>query len=66
MAAKIREFRVHRRVIPIRLDDRCLEVVEIEQTGHAAEMAYGVFDHPQERLGILAQHHLAVALAGVA
>jgi hypothetical protein len=66
MAAEIREFRVHRRVIPIRLDHRRLEVVEIEQTRHPAEMAHGVFDHPQERLGVLAQHHLAVALARVA
>ena len=66
VAAKIRQFRVHRRVIPVRLDDRRLEVVEIEQARHSAEMAHGVFDHPQERLGVLAQYHLAVTLARVA
>jgi hypothetical protein len=66
VAAEIRQFRVHGRIIPIRLDHRRLEVVEIEQTRHPAEIPHGVLDHPQEGLGILAQHHLAVALARVA
>jgi len=66
MAAEIRQFRVHGRIIPIRLDHRRLEVVEIEQARHPAEMAHGVFKHPQEGLGVLAQHRLAVALARVA
>ncbi len=66
ITAKIRQFRVHCRVIPIRLDHRRLEVIEIEQTRHTAEIAHGIFDHPQECLGVLAQHHLAVALARVA
>ena len=66
VAAKIRQFRVHRRVIPIRLDHRRLEVVEIEQPGHSTKIPHRVFDHPQERLRVLAQHHLAVTLARMA
>ena len=66
VAAKIRQFRVQRRVIPIRLDHRRLEVVEIEQPGHSTERAHRVFDHPQERLRVLTQHHLAVTLARMA
>ena len=66
VAAELRQLRIDLRIIPIGLEHRRLEVVQVEQQRGAAEMAKRILQAAQESLGILPQYRLAVALARIA
>lgn len=63
--AKLEQLGIEVRIIPIRLDDSGLEVVDDHAQRHAAKVSECVFQTPDERLGGLSPDGLGVALAGM-
>ncbi len=63
MAAEVGQLRVDLRIEPVRLQDRCFQVVEIEQKRHAPKVADRIFKAAQERFRVLPHDRFAVALA---
>ena len=63
---KLGQLRVELRIIPVRLQDRGLQVVDHHGPRNPADRPERVLDAAQERLRVLAPHDLRVALSRVA
>lgn len=54
------------RLVPVGPTDRRPQIIDDQLLGNSSEVPKGVLQPPDESLGRLSPHHLAVALAGVA
>ncbi len=59
------DLRIQLRIKPVGLQHRRLEIVDHDRPRHATEVTKRTLDRSDERLGILPQHRLRVALARV-
>ena len=63
---KLGQLRVELRIIPVRMDDRGLQVVANHGSRHAAAGPKRILNAAQERFRVLSPHDFGVALARVA
>ena len=66
MAAKIDQLGIEFGIGPVGLENRRLQVVEIDGEGRPAELSEGRLDATQKGLGVLAQDGLAISFARIA
>src|SRR6266568_9523892 len=66
MARKLPELGIEFWIGKIELEHRRLEVVQIDRLGDSAQMAEGILQAANQRLGVLMTNRFAVALARVA
>ena len=65
MLAELRHLRVEFGIIPVRPRHGGAQIINDQSFGNATKIAKGIFQAPDEALGRLSPHYLAVSLSGM-
>ena len=64
VASELQQFWVELRIGKIKFEHRRFKIIQINCLGNSAEIAEGIFQAANERLGVLMEDRLAISLAG--